>query len=86
MFGVVFVVFSGLAAFINYELDTTLYSSAAPAIFIVLSVLTAMIPFIVSAVLSFAVAFITSNAAKSVAKKEPETQTKLKVDVEETST
>jgi TRAP-type C4-dicarboxylate transport system permease small subunit len=74
VFGIVFIVFSGLAAIINYELDTTLYSSAVPAIFIGLSVLTAMLPFIVSAVLSFAVAASISRTIKSKAEKETETQ------------
>ncbi len=80
MFGIIFVVFSVFAAIINYELDATLYSSAAPAIFIGLSVLTAMVPFIVAAVLSFAVAFITSKPAKA----EPKTQAEQEVNSEQT--
>ena len=77
VFGIVFVVFSVLAAIISYELDTTLYSAAAPAIFIGLSALTAMLPFIVAAVLSFVVAAIISKSTKSEVEKEPVTQTKL---------
>ena len=34
VFGIVFIVFTVLAAVINYELDKVLYSSAAPASFI----------------------------------------------------
>jgi hypothetical protein len=74
VFGIVFIIFSGLVAIINYELDMTLYTSAAPAIFIGLSILVAMLPFIVSAVLSFAMAAIISRTIKSKAEKETETQ------------
>jgi hypothetical protein len=74
VFGIVFIVFSGLVAIINYELDTTLYTSAAPAIFIGLSILIAMLPFIISAVLSFAMAAFISHTIKSKAGKETETQ------------
>ena len=87
MFGIIFIVFSALAAIINYELDTTMYSAAAPATFIGLTVVTAMLPYIVLAVLSFTVAVITSKTtAKSAVEKEPETQAKQEVDFQETPT
>jgi TRAP-type C4-dicarboxylate transport system permease small subunit len=85
VFGIVFIVFSGLAAIINYELYTTLYSSAAPATLFEMSILTAMLPFLVSAVLSFSVAALISRTIKSEAEKEKETQkteTKTKQEAE----
>jgi hypothetical protein len=84
IFGIILVVSSALVAVVNYEVTTMLYSSIAPAIFIALTVLTATIPFIVSAVLSFIVVFITAKLSDQT-EKVPETQTKLDVDVEETS-
>jgi len=60
-----------------------LYSSAAPAIFIALTVLTETVPFIISAVLSFIVVFITAKSSDPT-EKVSETQTKLNVDAEET--
>ena len=86
MFGIIFVIFSAFAAIINYELVTTMYSSAVPALFIGMSLLTAMLPFIVSAVLSFAVANITSKIEKSVPEKQQVPQVKQDVDFEETPT
>jgi mannitol-specific phosphotransferase system IIBC component len=66
---------------LNYQLDNLIYTSAAPANFILLSIVAAMIPYLISAVLSFLVAFIVSSAIKSTDKKDterlPETQTTL---------
>jgi large-conductance mechanosensitive channel len=78
------VVLSALVAVANYEVATMLYSSAAPAIFIALTVLTETVPFIISAVLSFIVVFITAKSSDPT-ERVPETQTKLNVDAEETS-
>ena len=72
VFGIVFIVFSGFAAIINYEIYTTLYTSAAPVIFVVMSILSAMLPFLVSAILSFAVAVIISRTVKSEVEKAAE--------------
>ena len=76
--GIVFIVFAGLAAVISYELYTTMYSSAAPATFIAMSILTATLPFIVSAVLSFTVAILIARAIKTDVEKEKEIQTETK--------
>ena len=86
VFGIIFIIFSAFAAIINYALETTIYTSAAPALFFGMSVLTAMLPFIVSAVLSFAVANITSKIEKSVPEKQQVPQVKQDVDFEETPT
>jgi len=78
-------VFVVLSAAISYELYTTMYSSAAPTIFIEMSILTATLPFIVAAVLSFTVAILISRATKSEVEKEIETQkteTKAKQEAE----
>jgi len=83
IFGFIFVVFSVLASIVNYELVTMMYASPPPASFIVLNILTATVPFIVSAVLSFTVAIVTPKSSEPT-EKVPEIQTELKVDVEET--
>lgn len=81
--GIVFIVFTVLAGFINYEIDKLLYSSAAPASFIDYTILAAMLPFLVFAVLSFVVVALSSRAIKSEAEKEPEAQEK---EIQETET
>ncbi len=78
------MVFSALAAIVNYELTTTMYSSAAPATFIALTVLTATVPFIVSAALSFTVAFVTAKTSEPAEEKEAESQTETKTAAVET--
>ncbi|MGA2385735.1 MAG: hypothetical protein ABSG33_04295 [Candidatus Bathyarchaeia archaeon] len=65
LFGIVFIVFTGIAAVATYELDTVLYLSTAPAKLVYMSVLTASLPFIVAGVISFVVAIVTSNAINS---------------------
>ncbi|MGD0994457.1 MAG: hypothetical protein ABR909_02915 [Candidatus Bathyarchaeia archaeon] len=87
--GIIFIVFTVLAGVISYELSKVLYSSAAPTSLFEYSVVTAMLPFLVAAVLSFAVAFLISRALKSETEKEietqkTETQHKQEADLEET--
>lgn len=65
-----FTVFSGLAALINYEIYSTLYTSAAPLDFIGFNTIAPVLPFVALAVLSFSVAIITSKSLKSEAEKE----------------
>lgn len=72
--GIVFIVFAGLAALINYELNSVLYTSAAPTSVFVYSILTTMLPFLLAAVISFLVVALSSQEEKSAAKKEPKTQ------------
>jgi large-conductance mechanosensitive channel len=67
-------VFAGLAALINYEFNQVYYTSAAPASLIEYSVFATMLPFLLAAVVLFAVAALSSREAKSAAKKEPKTQ------------
>ena len=75
-FGVVFVVFAGLAALINYELNQVMYTSAAPASLFEYSILTEMLPFLLAAVISFIVVVLSSKEAKAAAEKETEMQKK----------
>ncbi len=80
--GVVFAVFAVIVAILNYRLDNLIYNaSQVPKEFIPLSIVNAVIPYLVSAVLSFLVSFIVSSATRSIDKKEteriPETQTTL---------
>ena len=87
--GIVFIVFTVLAGFINYEIDKLLYSSAAPASFIDYTILAAMLPFLAAAVLSFTAYAFTQSAAKSEVEQETETpekemqQTEMKPEPEE---
>jgi len=74
--GIVFIVFTVLAAVLNYELSKVLYEAAAPASLFTYTYLTAMLPFLVAVVLSFVVAVFSSQAAKSAGEKEPEAQEK----------
>jgi len=73
-----------LVAIANYELVTIMYSSPPPTSFIVLNILTATTPFIVSAALSFTVAIVTTKPSEPT-EKIPEAQNKLNVDAEETT-
>jgi len=84
IFGIIFVVFSALIAIVNYELITMMYSSPPPTSYIALNILTATVPFIVSAVLSFTVAFVVPQSPETT-EKVPETQTTLEVDTEKTT-
>jgi large-conductance mechanosensitive channel len=65
-----------LAAVFNYELNKVLYTSAAPASLFEYSVLVAILPFLLAAILSFVVAVLGSQAAKAADEKEPEMQEK----------
>ena len=76
-FGIVFIVFTGLAAITSYELNTIVYP-AAPASFIAMSILTATLPFIVSAVLSFTMVILVTRAIKADVEKETQVQTETK--------
>jgi hypothetical protein len=83
IFGYIFVVFSVLVAIVNYELVTIMYSSPPPASFIVLNILTATVPLIISAVLSFTVAIVTTKSSEPT-EKVSEPQTEPNGDSEET--
>jgi large-conductance mechanosensitive channel len=76
VFGIVFAVFTVLAAVINYEFSKAAYEPGAPASIFTYSYLAAMLPFLVAAVLSFTVYALSLHAAKSAAEKEPEAQEK----------
>jgi TRAP-type C4-dicarboxylate transport system permease small subunit len=66
-FGIAFIVFAALAGFITYEQITIQYESSVPAIpasLVQLSVLGAMLPFMLFAVLSLVVAGLSSRSTK----------------------
>jgi hypothetical protein len=73
-FGVVFVVFTVLAAVTNYGYNTVVYSSAAPASLFIYSILTAVLPYLLAAVISFLVFAFSLKEQESTAEKETETQ------------
>jgi len=79
VFGIVFIVFSISATVINYLIYTTLYTSDAPVLFVIMSILNAVLPFLVCTVLSFAVAFLISRTIKSETEKETEVQKDEKI-------
>ncbi len=72
--GIVFIIFAAIVAVLSYEIDLLQYTSAAPVNFIRLSVVASMMPYLVSAVISFVVAFLTANAIKSADEKMMENQ------------
>jgi Na+/proline symporter len=63
-FGIVFVIFAAVAAFISYEDSTYRYVTTPPIGFVQVSILEAMLPFLTLAVLSFVVAGVTSRASR----------------------
>jgi len=65
IFGIIFIVFTVLTAAINYELSKARYEGAPPASLFTYNYLTAMLPFLVTAVFSFAVAFLISRKIKT---------------------
>jgi hypothetical protein len=69
IFSIIFIVFAAIAAIINYQ-SLIIQYSMVPTNFITVSILSAMLPFILFAVLSFVVAAIGSRAAKEKAENE----------------
>jgi hypothetical protein len=76
-FGIAFIVFAALAALITYGQITIQYQSVVPDSYIQLSVLGAMLPFMLFAVLSLLVAGISSRSAKEADQKESRPHTQL---------
>ena len=72
--GVVFMVFAGLAALMNYELNNLMHTSAAPASLFIYNSLIAMLPFLLAAVISFLVFAFSSKEQESAAEKKPKPQ------------
>jgi hypothetical protein len=66
-FGIIFIIFAVYSAFTRYENMMVSYISTPPASFIQVNVLEAMTPFLLSAVLSFAVAVIINRSQKDAA-------------------
>jgi uncharacterized membrane protein len=64
VFGIVFIIFAIFAALVNYEMLTIEYGSEAPAAFIQISAVGSMLVFILLAILSFVVAWITTRSTK----------------------
>ncbi len=79
-FGIAFVVYAALSAIVTYENIATTYDIAVvPATFIQLSIINAMMPWLLYAVLSFLVVVFASRAEKGSSKEEAleEGQTQL---------
>jgi L-lactate permease len=75
MLGIVFVAFSAVSALIYYEYYTNLYVASVPAKLLTLSILTAVLPFIVAAVVSFTVSAVISRGLWREEDEKKETQT-----------
>ena len=68
---IVFIVFAVFAALMNFEINSSEYGSSAPAEFIQFSALDSMLVFLLFAVLSFVVAWVTMLSAKEKVSEEP---------------
>jgi hypothetical protein len=73
-FGVVFIVFTFLAGVTNYGYNHVVYTSAAPASLFIYSVLIAVLPYLLAAVISFVVFAFSSKELEPIAEKEPKPQ------------
>jgi uncharacterized membrane protein YhaH (DUF805 family) len=69
-FGVVFIVFAALTAFLAFEQLDMQYGSSAPASYILVASLSVMVPLLLLAVLSFVVAVFVRRLTKEADKKE----------------
>jgi len=72
--GIAFIVFAGLAALTNYELNKIMYTSEAPASLFVYNIFTSILPYLLGAVISFIVVALASHEETSATKKETEIQ------------
>jgi flagellar basal body-associated protein FliL len=70
----VFVVFAVLVGVTNYGYNHVVYTSAAPASLFIYSILIAVLPYLLAAVISFAVFALSSKEQESTTEKEPESQ------------
>jgi membrane protein implicated in regulation of membrane protease activity len=77
VFGIVFLIFAAFSAFLTYQDVILKYSPLVPANFIQVSILIAMLPFMLFAVLSFVVAALGSRAAKETTDKENQPPTQV---------
>jgi hypothetical protein len=69
-FGIIFIVFAALEAFVNYQ-AITIQQGFIPAGYLQVYVLNAMLPFLLFAVLSFVVAAVTMRSGKDYVEKAP---------------
>jgi len=76
-FGIIFIAFAALAAFFEYETLSYLYGTVAPVGFIQFSVLNAMLPYLMLAVLSFIVAAASRRHTKEPLEERESGQTQL---------
>ena len=70
--GIAFLVFAGLAALTNFELNKVMYTSAAPASLFVYNIFTSILPYLLGAVISFVVVTVSSQQEISAVEKETE--------------
>ncbi len=69
-FGIIFIIFAVFASFISYEDLSVRYVSTPPAGFMQVSIVEAMMPFLLYAVLSFAVSATINRVHREVDVKE----------------
>ncbi len=71
--GTVFAIFTLIAAIINYELNL-MYNPAPPMSYFLISLMTAILPYLLGAVVLFLVAALSSQQDKLAVEKEMETE------------
>ncbi len=76
-FGIIFVVFAAIAAFLEYQVLNYMYSTSAPLPFIQYNMLSTMLPYLMLAVLSFIVAAASRRHMKEPIEKLETSQTQL---------
>ena len=73
-FAVVFIAFTVLTGVTNYGYNHVVYTSAAPASLFIYSILIAILPYLLAAVISFMVFAFSSKELESIAEKEVKPQ------------
>jgi TRAP-type C4-dicarboxylate transport system permease small subunit len=82
VFGVVFAVFTVIVGIVTYQIDKLAYTAEAPTSFIDYSVIAATLPYLLAAVISFAVVVLSYRVTKSTETQETETQEEVTQETE----
>jgi hypothetical protein len=84
-FGIIFIVFAAFQAFVTYQLTSYQYVTTPPAGFIQAYILSAMLPFLLFAVLSFVVGAVTMRHGKSMAENQAPSEAQAEAQSTETA-
>ena len=83
VFGIVFVVFATFAAILEYEALSYTYGNIAPSGYIQVSILTAMLPFLMLAILSFVVSALAKRGFVKINSAEEALTTQMEVEAQQ---